>query len=24
VGGKKRMAITDKADELGIRVLNRT
>ena len=24
VGGKKRMAITEKADELGIRVLNRT
>ena len=24
VGGKKRMAITEKADELGIRILNRT
>jgi large subunit ribosomal protein L32e len=24
VGGRKRMAITEKADELGIRILNRT
>ena len=24
VGGRKRMAITSKADELGIRILNRT